>query len=44
MMGLAFYFSPGRHGRAAIAAALCLKWYYFLFKIKTQKGGKPDDE
>jgi iron complex transport system permease protein len=43
MMGLAFYFLPNWHGRVAIAAALCLKWYYFLFKIKTQRG-KPYDE
>jgi iron complex transport system permease protein len=38
VMLAAFWFTPVWYGRAAIAAALCFKWYYFLFKIKTRRG------
>ncbi|MDR1194476.1 MAG: YbaN family protein [Peptococcaceae bacterium] len=40
MLLIAMYFSPIWHARVLIGAVLALKWYYFLFRIKTvSKGG-----
>ena len=35
MLLAGFYFSKNLHARIMIAAVLCIKYYVFLFKIKT---------
>lgn len=35
MLAAAFYFSGNLHARIAIAVVLCVKYYVFIFRIKT---------
>ena len=44
MMLLAAYFVPNNHARYFIFAALAFKYYYFSFRIKTEKPQKSKDE
>ncbi|MDR0818871.1 MAG: YbaN family protein [Oscillospiraceae bacterium] len=39
MLLIAIYFAPIWHAQVLIAAVLLFKWYYFLFRIKTEPKG-----
>jgi hypothetical protein len=43
MLIMAFIFSANTYARILIGAVFILKYYYFIFKIETIKGGYVDD-